>query len=353
MKPSQPTPVAVAAWLTLCCGLALPTVSHAGSFLDKLNDLVKKLPQPSSEQHPTAAGTQASPAAAKQASAPPAAIPDPPKSGTPEGTAAILKAAPSIDAGGFHLGMPADEAIARLKSRKMLTNPRHEPGIGVWTFRIRQVPDHDFVGGAMGEVDNERVGLNFTMYPNPPVVSAVERSLSFARDKAPTVRNTLEALHKKYGPETLSHLHMNTLIWLFDYQGHPLSKAQVETLERSKSACPQLTSNILFESIGYKNDSSERITQGIGDKARPGCFGLVSVKATLGGESVDPGGMTSADKGWDSISDVLVTSLSVYIFDIPLEYSASEVSRNLALHNGEVERQKEINAAQQRRAPSL
>jgi hypothetical protein len=176
------------------------------------------------------------------------------------------------------------------------------------------------------------------MYPNPPVVSAIERSVSYSGEKAPTVGVTVEALRKQYGPETLSDLHRNVLIWLFDYQGHPLSKAQADRLK--KEGCPQTTYDQVIEPIGDEAASPNRIIHGIGGVASPVCYGLISVKAALSGRSAVPGGPTSADNGWESISDVPMVDLTVSIYDIPLEYSAAEVSRKIALHNGELEKQK-------------
>ena len=76
--------------------------------------------------------------------------------------------------------------------------------------------------------------------------------------------------------------------------------------------------------------------------AKPACYGLISVKATLSGQSVVPGSPTTADHGWETISDVPMVGLTVSIYDIPLEYSAAEICRKIALHNGELEKQNEI-----------
>jgi hypothetical protein len=325
MKSHQPAPTAVAIVLT-CYGLAFPPVSHAGGFLDELRDTLKKL------THPSATGTPASNAAAA------APIPVPPDSGTVKGTGAILKATPDIGAGDFRLGMTVNEAIAAMKSLKMLSGP-HSPEQGIWTFRISRMPGHELVGGAAGQAGNENGRLNFTMYPNPPVVSAIERSVSYSGEKAPTVRAALETLRKKYGPETLSYPDADVLIWLFDYKGHPLSKAQADRLK--KEGCPQTTYDQVIEPIGDEAASPNRITQGIEGIAKPVCYSLISVKAELNGQSAVPGGPATADKGWESISDVPMAGLTVSIYDIPLEYSAAEVSRKIALHNGELKKQKE------------
>lgn len=48
---------------------------------------------------------------------------------------------------------------------------------------------------------------------------------------APNVGNTLTELRKKYGAE--SGTGSNTLYWVFDYQGHPLSKEQMTELKKN------------------------------------------------------------------------------------------------------------------------
>ena len=274
-----------------------------------------------------------------------------PNMGTPEGTAALVKAASALGlgAGEFHLGMPADEAIATLKSQGYLANPA--PEVGVFSFGISQVPEQAFVGGAAGFLGNTAgsitttVNLNFTMYPNPPVVSAIERRMVYPESKAPTMATTLAALRKKYGPE--SKTTHETLFWFYDHQGHRLSKAAIDHLQRS---CPQISASSAIEPIGDRGHTADRITQGF-----PGisginliCLNAVYVTASMSGKSIATGQRSSAARGWNKISEDLMTQLIVDIYDMPLEYSASTVSRNLIEHNDAAKKQKESDAAKRR-----
>ena len=58
-------------------------------------------------------------------------------------------------------------------------------------------------------------------------------------------------------------------------------------------------------------------------------------------------------EAWDKITSAPIDSLWVTIWDSALDYSASTVSRNLALHNGEVQKQKEDEANKQHAVPGL
>jgi len=288
--------------------------------------------------------------------------------GTVEGTAALIKAPPKLGAGSFTLGMPADEAVARMKADGM-TNRGAGLTIG---FTFDQLPDHPLIGGAAAARNvpsgAESVGLLFTMYPNPPVVSGISRTLNFTPQTAPNVGNTLAALHKKYGPESASHA--TTLYWIFDYQGHPLSREQLA--EAKKIGCPTggpaADGGDSAYNIVDKAWMSGKISRGYaeypsGGLAAPSaflpCFSTVRVVAYLkinqpGSRRGAWGNTVSISKpgDWERASNALVENLTVTINDIPLDYSASTVSRNTVLNGGATQQQKQRDAAEKRK-PSL
>lgn len=76
------------------------------------------------------------------------------------------------------MGMPKDEAVAKMKADGMFNDGTGiRPSIG---FKFEQLPDHPFIGGSydvrkMQSGDREFVGLLFTTYPNEPVVSGISR----------------------------------------------------------------------------------------------------------------------------------------------------------------------------------
>jgi hypothetical protein len=298
-------------------------------------------------------------------------IPVPANIGTMEGTAALIKAPPKLDAGGYALGMSADKALARMKADGMFNG-----GIGVKPsigFTFRQLPDHPFIGGTVGarklpSGGSESVGMLFTMYPNEPVVSGIGRTLSFGPENAPSVGNTLAELHKKYGPESASYV--NTLFWVLDYQGHPLSKEQLA--EAKKLGClintPGAGGGNNAGNIVDKDWMTGKIGRGyeqfmsggrpFPDAKRP-CFSTVHIdayvtmsKASGRGQGWGEDVFISKAGDWERASSDLVKDLTVTIRDIPLDYSASIVSRNAVMNGGAAKEQKQRDAAGKRK-PSL
>lgn len=289
-------------------------------------------------------------------------IPVPANSGTPEGTAALIKAPPKLGAGPYTIGMPKDEAIAKMKADGMF-----KPGVGIRPsigFTFKSLPDHPFIGGSLGgkngQSGSEHVSLMFTMYPNEPVVSGITRSLRFTPATAPSVGNTLAELRKKYGPESGSN--PNAPYWVFDYQGHPLSKEQMAELKKrgclSGGALAVADTNWMAGKIskgyaGYLGPGSSAT------HASPACLSTVRIDVYItmkkpSGNSQSWGNQVSVMKAadWAGVASDLVADLVVTIRDTPLDYSAATVSRNAVLSSGAAAQQKERDAAKKRK-PNL
>lgn len=298
-------------------------------------------------------------------------IPAPANIGTVEGTTALTKTPPKLDAGGYSLGMPADKALARMKDDGMFNG-----GIGVKPsigFTFSQLPDHAFIGGTVGarklqSGGSESVGMLFTMYPNEPVISGISRTLSFNPESAPSVGNTLAELHKKYGPESASYV--NSLFWVLDYQGHPLSREQLA--EAKKLGCLMTApgagggdnaGNIVDKDwmtgkIGRGYEQFMSGGQPFPDAKRP-CFNTVHIDAVFTIHKPSGGGRGWGDDvsmskagDWERAASNLVGNLTVTIRDIPLDYSASIVSRDAVLNGGAAKEQKQRDTAAKRK-PSL
>jgi len=80
----------------------------------------------------------------------------------------------------------------------------------------------------------ETVQLMFTPPPSPPAVWAISRYYEFATTQRPSTQTTMDALRKKYGPETIppgTPIGEQTLTWIFDPQGKPITAggAQMNT----------------------------------------------------------------------------------------------------------------------------
>jgi hypothetical protein len=276
-------------------------------------------------------------------------IPVPANSGTVEGTAALIKAPPKLGAGPFTLGMPADEAVAKMKADGMFNGGITNPSVG---FEFKQLPGHPLIGGAIGgrsvSSGGESVTLGFTMYPNQPVVSGILRGLSFTPAAAPSVSNTLAALRKKYGPESGMTL-ANGLYWLFDYQGHPLSKGQMAELRKAKC---------LAGGVGSIGPSALKISEGY-DKGqnRLACYNTVRVDADIQisdpSKSSGPPITVSNAAEWARAASDRVDQLQVTIMNTPLDYSASMVTRTTVLNGGAALAQEKRDEVKKHKGPSL
>jgi hypothetical protein len=304
-------------------------------------------------------------------------VPVPANSSTVEGTAALIENIPKLGAGPYTLGMPADEAVAKMKADDMFNE-----GVGVSPsigFKFAQLPDHPLIGGAYGvrkvPAGGEDVGLLFTMYPNKPVISGISRNLRFTPDTAPSVGNTVAELRKKYGPESGTGLDL--IYWVFDYQGHPLSKEQMAELEKNSclSSGPAAGGGNSAMNIVDTDWMGGKISRGYVEylahtqsnpdpssvqSGRPACLSTVRVDAYLtmsepsGTQNGWSGNNVNPEKAedWAGAASAVVEALNVTVRDIPLDYGAATVSRNAVLNGGAAEQQKKQDEAETRK-PSL
>lgn len=290
--------------------------------------------------------------------------------GTPAQAEAVRAASPALATGNYRLGMPMDEAVSQLKKDNLLANPFSRPQIGI---QFRQLPNHPLVGAAFGTRTGkdggrvETVGLMFTMYPNTPVVAAVTREMRYESPAAaPSVANTLAALRKKYGPES-GTFGQNTLSWLFDYQGRPLSPSQLALLQ--KSQCIVIgpgryeADNVVKQEVFGRKIASDYIETdgGVNDHVNhdPACFRIIHLDAILGIRK--PGGAAgfSGDnvfafkaQDWAGLSDDLVQSVTIAMRNTALDYAASAATRNAVLAGGQQNEQQQIDSAR-KNTPNL
>jgi hypothetical protein len=368
--------------LTSCVALVviaggLSASSAQAGIFDKINKAVNKLAESkdtaesakeTAESMGAAAGavtatpavsTPSAPAKATPAAASSAAgIPAPANFGTVEGTNALIKAMPDISAGDFKLGMSAQKAIDLMNAKHMLEN--HNPALHDFYFRMAQIPDQDLIGGVTGDADGENISLNFTMDPSETVVSAIRRGISYAEGTGPTVAVTLDALRKKYGPESFADANNDRLNWFFDYQGHRLSDAQYKTL--AADGCHTDSPNIRYD-IGNRDSAGRYVSEGVkintpgvrGSKSdNPECFDVIAIRAVLRAEEAGTNRLLSARyQGWDKFGVGVLTTLDVIISDTPATVSSILATRDLALHNGDIAASKALEDAKKRKAPSL
>ena len=293
-----------------------------------------------------------------RAAAPTLNVPLVKDSGTLATTSSLIKDIPPLSAGDFSLGMPVDKAIALMKSKGM-----QMPGDN-WNsaFRVSQIPGHDLVSGAHGKMDatkgREEVYLRFTTYPSTSVVDQISRSIDTPVGQEPTVSTLLAALRKKYGPETVrsgENVHMgrgyDTAYWFYDYKGQPLQKSlgSKKALDRYLYFCADnhgISDGLTMFRQGYRIEGNFPGTK----VSRHICYDTIVITAKLSG--ADP--YRNLNKvTWEQNGDVPVRTVSVTITDKALDASAINTTRNLALHNQQIEQQKKLDAAKKHQAPAL
>lgn len=160
--------------------------------------------------------------------------------GTPETTAALAKAASFVDVGGLKLGMPIAgvEAAIRALNPALKSQP---PSIQVvWPYdrndttkaapadapkSVQAVTYQE--QGPQGA--REVVQLMFAVYPNPAVVTSIERQVHYEQGKGPAMDAVVQSLRMKYGAESAvlsdqksSVLRLLRLRWLHESANQPL-----------------------------------------------------------------------------------------------------------------------------------
>lgn len=296
------------------------------------------------------------------------------------GTAAevetLIKSAPPLGAGAFTLGMPRDQALAKLKSGGLLNDPNAQPEIGI---NFRQLPNQTMFGGSFGTTTPgapqgmEQVYLLYTTYPSSPAVSGIVRRVIYNPSNAPNVTNTLAALKAKYGAAGVT-VDQNVMSWFFDRSGQPLSAGDAQKLKQA--ACVD-ASNTGFiggagvadqylggqartDFLGQKIASGYVVTHGGIDGERrsanplnPVCLDVTYVHAIFDiRKPSNSAGFGDNDNvqsagDWSRVGNDIVANLTVYIMDAPLDYAATEASRAAVLDGGAQQEQQQMNAAKQ------
>jgi hypothetical protein len=356
----------IVSMLVICCSLASMPAANATGFLDKLNGALKQLSKPAQAQPAqtprgstsNVASTQSAPTGAPGLSISPAAA----AISAPPSMVDLMKAIPDLSAGGFKLGMPRNEAIAKLKAAGFFAAPRTRPQV---SFKFQQLPNQTFIGGSDGLKVEPQVGyqnpgqetlnLIFATDPARPVVVGIQREVDYAASEAPTLGNTLAALRHKYGPESGTDPVYGDLYWLFDYRGQPLSTAQVAHLREDHCADDLMASRAYSRladpataiGVGYAESLGGISAPGGRDNhIDPSCFEVIHVEAILSVRTLQQAYVpieSAAD--WATHSADIVAGITVTIRDQPLENSVYTATRNLVLHAAAQQEQQEARKA--------
>ena len=141
----------------------------------------------------------------------------------------------SLDVVGIKLGMTVKDAMLALKA----DNPRMtlapstlelEGFTGPLLFSVAATEAPTPGPNSLPLRAGENVDILFTVPPNQEVVWAVRRVYFFPGAERPSLQNTLDALHRKYGPETVPadpdpRNNTKGIVWVYDGQGKPMGPA--------------------------------------------------------------------------------------------------------------------------------
>ncbi len=178
--------------------------------------------------------------------------------GTPAGTANIAATATFIDILGLKIGMPAEGALALVKSNNptsTITLQRTRDYEHAWDLNLSHddpkkqwVYEIDVEPGANG---GDKIWIGLTLPPSKQVVHSVARHSVFKEPVA--VENIVAGLRKKYGHESLGAGDKTTGVsildstgngdkwfsWVYDLQGNQLKAESVAKINGNCLVGPQ------------------------------------------------------------------------------------------------------------------
>lgn len=164
----------------------------------------------------------------------------PPGFGTPQGTNTLAASAGFIDIVGIKLGMPAEEALAKLKASypsAKITLKRTADYESAWYSLDHENPNHKWVCEIEVDANGEHILVGLSLPPSKQVVDSIGRQVNFQEPVA--VENIVAGLRKKYGDETygvddklgrvaaFDQGNDKTIMWVYDAQGKRVKPAVV------------------------------------------------------------------------------------------------------------------------------
>ena len=183
----------------------------------------------------------------------------------------------------------------------------------------------------------ENVEILFTVPPNQEVVWAVRRVYFFAGAERPSLQNTLDALHRKYGPETVPadpdpRNSTKSIIWVYDGQGKPMGPAGQQIYK----TCGTFGNHFGSGGLAARND----IETG-GQPGPPACKSYIVLTASVQ-SSIDP-----------ASSQYVVNNMGVVLADGGRYRTAIDATRSVVLNAAKAREKKQTDEVNKRRVPKL
>jgi hypothetical protein len=250
---------------------------------------------------------------------------------------------PSLDVVGIKPGMTVSDAMRALKAYNPNLNLRP------MTFGIEGFP-----GDLLLEAEGVQAGVNaadgtlargaetieilFTQPPTTEVVWGVKRVYNFTPKEKPSLESALQALRRKYGPETIPastdpRSPGGYMAWVYDAQGKPMGASGAE-LHKACNGVAQ---------THFGGDSATRNELLTGRQAEPAqCQSIIIVNANVNANRVN--GNSSQYEVWN---------MSVEMTDTPRHRVALDATKAVVLGASKARQNKEAEEVKKRAAPKL
>ena len=198
----------------------------------------------------------------------------------------------NLDIIGIKLGTPMSDAMQALKAdnpKMKVTSRTFQSAVFSKPFTL-EVDGQDLPATTNDEVTHatETVQLVFTTPPSEPGVWAMNRRIDFATSQRPALQTTVDALRKKYGPETIPPRDPNfaqTLTWVFDPQGKLITTGGAQM-----SVACQNVLGMFLAGMGAGAQAENIAIATAGNVQWPqACTSIIVLEADLQLEQVAPG----------------------------------------------------------------
>lgn len=248
----------------------------------------------------------------------------------------------SLDVVGIKPGMTVKDAMIALKA----DNPRLTLVPSLHQFEGFTEPIMPSVAGSEQQSPDPKSGLPrasenvmilFTVLPKQEVVWGVQRIYSFAASERPSLQKTLDALHRKYGPESIPadpdpRGITKAIAWIYDEKGAPLGPRGAPLYP----SCAGFSNHFGSGDLAVVND-----IQIGGQPPTAECRSLIMVNASVQA-GLDP-----------ASSQYVVNTLIVTLADGARYRTAIEATRAVIQNAARLREEKKTEEVNKRAAPKL
>jgi hypothetical protein len=249
----------------------------------------------------------------------------------------------NLDVVGIRLGMTVKDAMLALKA----DNPRMTLSPATLELEGFTGPLLFSVAGTEAPTPGgpynlplragENVEILFTVPPNREVVWAVRRTYFFAGAERPSLQNTLDALHRKYGPETVPadpdpRNSTKGIIWVYDGQGKPMGPAGQQIYK----TCGTFGNHFGSGGLAARNDIET------GGQPRPAeCKSYIVLSASVQ-SGIDP-----------ASSQYVVNNMGAVLADGGRYRTAIDATRSVVVNAAKAREKKQTDEVNKRGVPKL